>query len=171
MGPQVIASQEIGRPDWGQERENHPVFPVSVAMQRLTELRFPGTAAVCGKKWIVRTMRNLPTNDVGILAPSIVALYRPVEEQGALPWPLRRRSRPGVGHGVSMLTPMAARRVQVKNVYGGQPAGGERKLGNRNRRRRARHARVSQPAATVRSSLGDPPRHGKRPIHSRAGQT
>ena len=97
-------------------------------------------------------MRNLLTSDVGILAPSIVALFRPVEEQEALPCPLRRRSWSVVGRGVSMLTPMTARRVQVNNVYEGRPAGGERKLGIRSRRR-ARPARVSPPPAVVRPSL------------------
>ena len=64
-------------------------------------------------------MRILLTNDDGILAPGIEALYRAVADLGEVQVVAPETSQSGVGHAISVLTPMAARRVHVKNVFEG----------------------------------------------------
>jgi len=64
-------------------------------------------------------MRILITNDDGILAPGIEALYRAVADLGEVDVVAPETTQSGVGHAISVLTPMAARRVHVKNVFEG----------------------------------------------------
>ena len=64
-------------------------------------------------------MRILLTNDDGILAPEIEALYRAVEDLGEIAVVAPETSQSGVGHAISVLTPMTAHRVQVKSVFEG----------------------------------------------------
>lgn len=64
-------------------------------------------------------MRILLTNDDGILAPGMEALYRALEDLGQIEVVAPETSQSGVGHAISVLTPMAAHRVHVKNVFEG----------------------------------------------------
>jgi 5'-nucleotidase len=64
-------------------------------------------------------MRILLTNDDGILAPGIEAMYRAVADLGAVEVVAPETPQSAVGHAISVLTPMAARRVQVKNTFEG----------------------------------------------------
>lgn len=64
-------------------------------------------------------MRILLTNDDGILAPGIEALYRAVADLGEIAVVAPDTAQSGVGHGISVLTPMVAHRIRVKNVFEG----------------------------------------------------
>lgn len=64
-------------------------------------------------------MRILLTNDDGILAPGIEALYRALEEFGEVAVVAPETPQSAVGHAISVLTPMAAHRVHIKNVFEG----------------------------------------------------
>ena len=66
-----------------------------------------------------RTVRILLTNDDGILAPGIEALYRAVESLGEVAVVAPETEQTGVGHGITVHTPMAARRVSVRGVFEG----------------------------------------------------
>jgi 5'-nucleotidase len=64
-------------------------------------------------------MRILLTNDDGILAPGIEALYRVLRDLGTLDVVAPETSQSAVGHAITVLSPMAAHRVHVKNVFEG----------------------------------------------------
>jgi 5'-nucleotidase len=64
-------------------------------------------------------MRILLTNDDGILAPGIEALYQALEGVGELEVVAPETSQSAIGHAISVLTPMAAHRVRVKDVFEG----------------------------------------------------
>lgn len=64
-------------------------------------------------------MRILLTNDDGILAPGIEALYSSVQDLGEVAVVAPEAAQSGVGHGISVLTPMTVRRVRVKSVFEG----------------------------------------------------
>ncbi|MFQ5807115.1 MAG: 5'/3'-nucleotidase SurE [Phycisphaerae bacterium] len=64
-------------------------------------------------------MRILLTNDDGILAPGIEALYRALEDLGEIEVVAPETAQSAIGHAISVLTPMAAHRVRVKNVFEG----------------------------------------------------
>ena len=64
-------------------------------------------------------MKILITNDDGILAPGIEALYRAVADLGEVEVVAPETTQSGVGHAISVLTPMPARRVHVKQVFHG----------------------------------------------------
>jgi 5'-nucleotidase len=64
-------------------------------------------------------MRILLTNDDGILAPGIEALYRAVSDLGEVAVVAPESAQSGVGHGISVLTPMVAQRMHVKNLFEG----------------------------------------------------
>lgn len=65
------------------------------------------------------TVRILLTNDDGILAPGIEALYRATESLGEVAVVAPETVQTGVGHGISVRTPMATRRVCVKGLFEG----------------------------------------------------
>jgi 5'-nucleotidase len=64
-------------------------------------------------------MRILLTNDDGILAPGIEALYRALHDLGTVEVVAPETAQSAVGHAITVLTPMAAHRVHVKNVFEG----------------------------------------------------
>lgn len=64
-------------------------------------------------------MRILLTNDDGILAPGIEALYRAVANLGEVEVVAPETPQSAVGHAISVLTPMTAHRVHVKNTFEG----------------------------------------------------
>jgi 5'-nucleotidase len=64
-------------------------------------------------------MRILLTNDDGILAPGIEALYRALADLGQVAVVAPDTAQSAVGHAISVLTPMAAHRVHIKNVFEG----------------------------------------------------
>ncbi len=64
-------------------------------------------------------MRILLTNDDGILAPGIEALHRALAELGDIAVVAPETSQSAVGHAISVLTPMAAHRVRVRNSFEG----------------------------------------------------
>ena len=64
-------------------------------------------------------MRILLTNDDGILAAGIEALYRAVVDLGEVEVVAPETPQSAVGHAISVLTPMAAHRVHVKNTFEG----------------------------------------------------
>lgn len=64
-------------------------------------------------------MRILVTNDDGILAPGIEALYQAVADLGEVEVVAPETSQSAVGHAISVLTPMAVRRVHVNNIFHG----------------------------------------------------
>jgi len=61
----------------------------------------------------------LVTNDDGILAPGIEALYRALADFGDITVVAPETSQSAVGHAISVLTPMAAHRVRVRNTFEG----------------------------------------------------
>ncbi len=69
-------------------------------------------------------MRILLTNDDGILAPGIEALYRAVADLGQVDVVAPDDSQSGVGHAISVLKPMLVRRVHVKNLFHGWSVAG-----------------------------------------------
>ena len=64
-------------------------------------------------------MRILLTNDDGVFAPGIEALYRATESLGEVAVVAPETVQTGVGHGISVRTPMATRRVCVKGLFEG----------------------------------------------------
>lgn len=69
-------------------------------------------------------MRILITNDDGILAPGIEALYHAVADLGEVEVVAPETSQSAVGHAISVLTPMAVRRVHVNNAFYGYAVDG-----------------------------------------------
>lgn len=65
------------------------------------------------------SMRILLTNDDGILAPGIEALYSAVADLGDVEVVAPETSQSAVGHAISVLTPMTARRVHVGGIFHG----------------------------------------------------
>lgn len=64
-------------------------------------------------------MRILITNDDGIMAPGIEALYAAVADLGQVDVVAPETSQSAVGHAISVLTPMTVRRVHVNHVFHG----------------------------------------------------
>ncbi len=64
-------------------------------------------------------MRFLLVNDDGILAPGIEALYRAVADLGHVDVVAPETTQSAMGHAISVLTPMAVRRVHVNNTFHG----------------------------------------------------
>jgi 5'-nucleotidase len=64
-------------------------------------------------------MRILITNDDGILAPGIEALYQAVADLGHVSVVAPATSQSAIGHAISVLTPMVVHRVHVNNVFHG----------------------------------------------------
>jgi 5'-nucleotidase len=64
-------------------------------------------------------MRILLTNDDGILAPGLEALHRALQGLGEIAVVAPETPQSGVGHGISVLTPIATRRVHVNNMFEG----------------------------------------------------
>lgn len=64
-------------------------------------------------------MRILITNDDGILAPGLSALYRAVSEFGHVDVVAPETTQSAVGHAISVLTPMLVQRVHVHSVFHG----------------------------------------------------
>lgn len=64
-------------------------------------------------------VKILITNDDGILAPGIEALYRAVADLGEVEVVAPETGQSAVGHAISVLTPMAVRRVHVNNAFHG----------------------------------------------------
>jgi 5'-nucleotidase len=64
-------------------------------------------------------MRILVTNDDGILAPGIEALYRAVADLGEVAVVAPETPQSAVGHAITVLAPMTAHRVHVKDVFEG----------------------------------------------------
>lgn len=69
-------------------------------------------------------MRVLLTNDDGILAPGIEALYRALSDLGEIGVVAPDTAQSGVGHGISVLTPMVAHHLHVKNLFTGWAVAG-----------------------------------------------
>jgi 5'-nucleotidase len=69
-------------------------------------------------------MRILVTNDDGILAPGIEALYRAVHDLGEVEVVAPETTQSAVGHAISVLTPMAVSRVHVRNLFWGHSVDG-----------------------------------------------
>ena len=69
-------------------------------------------------------MRILLTNDDGILAPGIEALYHAVRDFGEVAVVAPETSHSGVGHGLTVQSPIAAQRVQVRNDFAGWAVAG-----------------------------------------------
>jgi len=64
-------------------------------------------------------MRILLSNDDGILAPGIEALYRSLVEFGHIDVVAPETTQSAVGHAISVLTPMTTHRVRVKSTFEG----------------------------------------------------
>lgn len=64
-------------------------------------------------------MRILITNDDGILAPGIEALYRAVSDLGETHVVAPETSQSAIGHAISVLTPMSVRKVHVGGLFHG----------------------------------------------------
>lgn len=64
-------------------------------------------------------MKILITNDDGIMAPGIEALYRAVADLGQVEVVAPETSQSAVGHAISVRTPMAVRRVHVNGAFHG----------------------------------------------------
>jgi 5'-nucleotidase len=64
-------------------------------------------------------MRILLTNDDGILAPGIEALYVALHDLGETTVVAPETSQSAVGHAISVLTPMSARKVHVGGMFHG----------------------------------------------------
>lgn len=59
------------------------------------------------------------TNDDGILAPGIEALYAAVADLGDVAVVAPETSQSAIGHAISVLTPMTAHRVRVRDLFEG----------------------------------------------------
>jgi 5'-nucleotidase len=64
-------------------------------------------------------MRILITNDDGILAPGLEALYRAVADLGHIDVVAPADSQSATGHAISVLKPLAVRRLHVNNTFHG----------------------------------------------------
>ncbi len=64
-------------------------------------------------------MRILLTNDDGILAPGIEALYRALENLGRVEVVAPDTTQSAIAHAITVLAPMAAHRVLVNNTFEG----------------------------------------------------
>ncbi len=64
-------------------------------------------------------MRVLLTNDDGIFAPGLEAMCRELAEVGEVAVAAPASPQTGVGHGISVLTPMAVQRVPVEGASEG----------------------------------------------------
>lgn len=64
-------------------------------------------------------MRILITNDDGILAPGLAALYSAVRDLGQVDVVAPATPQSAVGHAISVLTPLAVDRVHVNSVFWG----------------------------------------------------
>ena len=64
-------------------------------------------------------MRILITNDDGILAPGIEALYRAVADMGEVTVVAPESSQSASGHAITVRSPMAVQRVHVNDVFYG----------------------------------------------------
>lgn len=64
-------------------------------------------------------MRILITNDDGILAPGIQALYQAVEDLGEVDVVAPETTQSAMGHAISVMTPLLTHRVHVNNVFYG----------------------------------------------------
>ncbi len=68
---------------------------------------------------ILRTMRILLTNDDGILAPGLAALYDAACEFGEVVVAAPETPQSAMGHAITISTPMTARRVHVHDKFHG----------------------------------------------------
>ena len=64
-------------------------------------------------------MRILLTNDDGILAPGIEALYHALADLGEVEVVAPETTQSAVAHAITVLAPMAVHRLNVKNVFEG----------------------------------------------------
>lgn len=69
-------------------------------------------------------MRILVTNDDGILAPGIEALYTAVADLGEAHVVAPESSQSAIGHAISVLTPMSVQSVHVNNIFHGHSVDG-----------------------------------------------
>ncbi len=69
-------------------------------------------------------MRILITNDDGILAPGILALYKAVADLGHIDVVAPADSQSAVGHAISVLKPLAVQRVHVEDTFHGWSVAG-----------------------------------------------
>lgn len=69
-------------------------------------------------------MRILITNDDGILAPGIEALYRAVADLGHVDVIAPEDAQSAVGHAISVQKPMLVRRVHINDVFHGWSVAG-----------------------------------------------
>ncbi|MBK9119517.1 MAG: 5'/3'-nucleotidase SurE [Phycisphaerales bacterium] len=69
-------------------------------------------------------MRILITNDDGILAPGIEALYRAVADLGHVDVVAPEDSQSATGHAISVLKPLLVRRVHVNHTFHGWSVAG-----------------------------------------------
>lgn len=70
-------------------------------------------------------MRILITNDDGILAPGIEALYRAVSDLGHVDVVAPDDSQSAIGHAISVLKPMAVQHLHVNNTFYGWSVAGK----------------------------------------------
>lgn len=69
-------------------------------------------------------MKILITNDDGILAPGIEALYSAVADLGEVEVVAPETTQSAMGHAITVKTPLAVRRVHVNNVFWGHAVDG-----------------------------------------------
>lgn len=69
-------------------------------------------------------MRILITNDDGILAPGIEALYRAVSDLGDVNVVAPETTQSAMGHAITVKTPLSVRRVHVNNAFWGHAVDG-----------------------------------------------
>lgn len=69
-------------------------------------------------------MHVLVTNDDGILAPGLAALYRAVADLGRVDVVAPADSQSAVGHAISVLKPLAVRRIHVGGTFYGWSVAG-----------------------------------------------
>jgi 5'-nucleotidase len=64
-------------------------------------------------------VRILLTNDDGILAPGLEALYRVLADLGPVEVVAPHDAQSGIGHAISVLTPLLVRRVHIHHAFYG----------------------------------------------------
>jgi 5'-nucleotidase len=69
-------------------------------------------------------MRILITNDDGILAPGLEALYQAVADMGQVDVVAPQDAQSGIGHAISVLIPLAVRRVHIRQTFYGWSVAG-----------------------------------------------
>lgn len=69
-------------------------------------------------------MRILLTNDDGILAPGLEALYRAVSDFGEVDVVAPESQQSAAGHAISVRTPLVVHRVKVKDLFHGYSVDG-----------------------------------------------